>query len=416
MASLLIVDDLVSIHEMLDAVIQPAGHRTTFATDGEQGLARYKAEKFDLVLADIDMRPMDGITLLKRLKEYDPSAVVVIMTAYASTESAVQALKHGAFDYLRKPFRVEELLGTLRRALEFRALQSERAVAAAAPGGVDLAARLPGSGPRWERLVAQVRKLAAVRSPVLLVGENGVGKTEVAEVLHAAGGGESAPLVRVDCALCREADFRSGLLGEKGEGGAWVRQARGGTLLLQHLDRLGAAAQKEFVSVLRNAGHGFRLIATTTQDLEAMIDAGQFHEELFYRVAPLPVHLLPLRERPEDLPALVRHIAAGVVNPHFEGRLVEFTPDALAVLTAYAWPGNLTELRAVISRLVATTETRVVTSQQLPLRLHEVARWPSLAEYLAGQEQQYIDQVLHATRGDRAAAAKVLGVDPARLR
>jgi DNA-binding NtrC family response regulator len=173
--------------------------------------------------------------------------------------------------------------------------------------------------------------------------------------------------------------------------------------------------QREFVSVLRQNAQSFRLIAATTQDLEAMVDAGKFHEELFFRVAALPVNLPPLRERPEDLPHLIRHICAGVAHPQFEGRLVEFTPDALAVLSAYPWPGNLTELRAVISRIVTESQSRVVTSQQLPLRVHEVTRWPSLTDYLAGQERQYLDQVLHATRGDRAAAARVLGIDVSRF-
>ena len=134
MPSLLIVDDLISIHEMLEAVISPTGYKTAFATDGEKGLVRYKAEKYDLVLADIDMKPMDGITLLKQLKLYDPNCVVIIMTAYASTESAVQALKFGAFDYLQKPFRVDELIATLKRGIEFKNFQTQRANITVAPG------------------------------------------------------------------------------------------------------------------------------------------------------------------------------------------------------------------------------------------------------------------------------------------
>src|SRR3954466_14855327 len=133
MPSVLIVDDLVSIHEMLEAVIQPTGFATSFATDGEKALVRYKADKYDLVLADIDMKPMDGITLLKQLKLYDPTAVVIIMTAYASTESAVQALKYGAFDYLQKPFKVDELMQALKRSLEFRAAMLEREALGHAP-------------------------------------------------------------------------------------------------------------------------------------------------------------------------------------------------------------------------------------------------------------------------------------------
>lgn len=418
MPSVLIVDDLLSIHEMLEAVIQPTGFTTSFTTDGEKALARYKAEKFDLVLADIDMKPMDGITLLKQIKQYDPNTVVVIMTAYASTESAVQALKYGAFDYLQKPFRVDELIATLKRGLEYKQFQAERA----ASGGMspakasDIEARLVGKSAPIKKLVQQVKKLATVRTPVLLTGESGSGKNTVAEVLHACSNPPEAPLVRIDCSLSNEANFRAGLLGENGEGGSWVKQAKGGTLYLQHVQCLSPAMQKELVSVLRNNAQGFRLICTTSEDLEKLTDEGKFHDELFYRVASLPVHLPPLRERAaEDIPLLAKHYASRATNPHFDANLVEFSDDALAVLTAYHWPGNLAELNQVVSKVVATAETRIVTSQQLPMRLRELKHWPTLAEYLAGQEKQYLDQVLHASHGDKALAAKVLGVDPAKL-
>ena len=203
MPSVLIVDDLVSIHEMLEAVIQPTGFATAFATDGEKALARYKAEKYDLVLADIDMKPMDGITLLKQLKVYDPNSVVIIMTAYASTESAVQALKFGAFDYLQKPFRVDELIATLRRGIEFRKFQAERAAAGVSSGAkpAEVENRLIGKSSKLTKLVAQVKKLATVRTPVLLIGENGTGKSSVAEILHSATGASETAFVRIDCSL-----------------------------------------------------------------------------------------------------------------------------------------------------------------------------------------------------------------------
>lgn len=417
MPSVLIVDDLVSIHEMLEAVIQPTGFATSFATDGEKALVKYKAERYDLVLADIDMKPMDGITLLKQLKLYDPNAVVIIMTAYASTESAVQALKYGAFDYLQKPFRVDELIATLRRGLEFRKFQAERAAAGGPPGAkaADIESRLIGKSPKITKLIAQVKKLATVRTPVLLVGENGTAKSAVAEILHAAGGGSDASLVRIDCSLSSEASFREGLLGQNGEGGLWVKQAKGGTLFLQHLQCLTESVQKELVSVLRNTAHGFRLVCTTSEDLEKLVDEGKFHDELFYRVASLPIHMPAVRERMEDLPLLIKAYTVQAANPVLDTNLIEFTPDAMAVLTAYHWPGNLTELVQVISKIAATTETRVITSQQLPVRVKQVKDWPNLSDYLAGQEKQYVDLVLHACRGDKAAAAKVLGVDVAKL-
>ncbi|MDT5029751.1 MAG: two-component system, NtrC family, response regulator HydG [Micromonosporaceae bacterium] len=417
MPSVLIVDDLLSIHEMLEAVIQPTGFATSFATDGEKALARYKKEKFDLVLADIDMKPMDGITLLKQLKQWDPKSIVIIMTAYASTESAVQALKFGAFDYLQKPFRVDELIATLRRGIEFKQFQEERALTGLAPSAKaeNIEGRLTGQSTAIKKLIQQVKKLATVRSPVLLQGENGTGKAAVAELLHAASGAPESQLVRVDCSLSSEASFREGLLGANGAGGTWVQQAKTGTLFLQHLQCLSLPVQKELVGVLRNTAQGFRLICTTTEDLEKLTDEGKFHDELFYRVASLPVKMPPLRERPEDIPLLVKKYAAKAVNPHFDANLVEFTDDAMGVITAYHWPGNLTELFQVITKVVTTAETRIITSEQLPLRLRELKHWPTLAEYLAGQEKQYIDHVLHSSRDDKAAAAKVLGVDVAKL-
>jgi two-component system response regulator HydG len=417
MPSVLIVDDLISIHEMLEAVIQPTGFATAFATDGEKALARYKVERFDMVLADIDMKPMDGITLLKQLKLYDPNSVTIIMTAYASTDSAVQALKFGAFDYLQKPFRVDELIATLRRGLEFREIQAQRALVTSGAGlrPDDVEGRLIGKGSQIKKLIQGVKKLAAVRTPVLLVGEVGTGKTSVAEILHGATGAGLAHFVRIDCSLSSEQNFRDGLLGQNGEGGPWIKEAKGGTLFLQDVQCLAPPVQKELVSVLRNTAHAFRLVCATSEDLEKLVDSGHFNEELFYRVASLPLHMPALRDRKDDIPMLVKHFASRATNPLVDPNFIEFTGDAMAVLTAYHWPGNLAELFQLISKLASTTETRVITSEQLPLRLRDLNHWPKLADYLAGQEKQYMDRVVHASRGDKAAAAKVLGIDPARL-
>ena len=278
MPSVLIVDDLISIHEMLEAVIQPTGFSTAFATDGEKALTRYKAEKFDMVLADIDMKPMDGITLLKQLKQYDPNSVTIIMTAYASTESAVQALKFGAFDYLQKPFRVDELIATLKRGVEFRELQAQRA---ATPAGRGPQGRRHRGPPRRQERADEEADPAGEEAgarcarPSSSSGENGTGKATVAEILHGVTGADQAQFVRIDCSLSSEQSFRDGLLGKNGEGGPWVREAKGGTLFLQHLQCLALPVQKELVSVLRNTAHGFRLVCTTTEDLEKMVDEGK---------------------------------------------------------------------------------------------------------------------------------------------
>ena len=162
------------------------------------------------------------------------------------------------------------------------------------------------------------------------------------------------------------------------------------------------------MSVLRNTAQNFRLICTTTQDLEALTDEGTFHDELFYRVASLPVHMPPLRDRVEDIPLLVKSQLAEAANPQFDANLVEFTDDALAVLSNYSWPGNLTEFSQVVTQIASTTPTRIVTSQQLPAKVREVKTWPTLAEHLAAQEKQYRERVLRACQGDKAAADKLL--------
>ena len=417
MPSLLIVDDLISIHEMLEAVIQPTGYATAFATDGEKGLARYKADKYDLVLADIDMKPMDGITLLKQLKAYDPTAVVIIMTAYASTESAIQALKYGAFDYLQKPFKVDELMQALKRGLEFRRLVIERESLGAAPAvqAADFQARLVGPSPKIARLIAQLKKLATARTPVLISGEPGTGHQTVAELLHAAGTPAGSPFVSIDCRVNTLDGLRSGLLGQNGAGGIWTQEAKGGTLFLQHLQSLPKETHVELISVVRNNASNFRLVCAAEEDLEKLAEEGRFNEELFYRIASLPVQLPPLRERTEDIPALLKEVAGKATNPQFDTRQLEFSENALAAIRAYRWPGNLTEFTQVMSRIIAAAETRVISRAQLPLHLHELKDWPTLADYLAGQEKEYIARMLQACQGDKARAAAALGIDVSRL-
>ncbi len=415
MASILIVDDLISIHEMLAAVIHPTGYATAFATDGEKALARYKTEKFDLVLADIDMKPMDGLTLLKQLKQYDPGVVVIIMTAYASTDSAIQALKFGAFEYLQKPFRVDELMQTLKSGLEFRRVSLEREASLGAPSAGragDFEARFPGESAKIKRLITQLQKLAATHTPVLLSGELGSGHEIAAELLHTAGSAPNSPLVRLDCRLSSEQSLRDSLLGPNGAGGTAVQAARGGTLLLQNVQCLPQFAQMELVTVLRNNSAQFRLICATEEDLEKLTEEGKFHEELFYRIAALPVQLPSLRERAGDIPALLRSFfTVRGTNPQFDARQIEFSEGALATLRAHRWPGNLAEFTQVISQVISTTDTRVITSAQLPLRVHELKTWPALADFLSDQKKQYIARVLQACGGDRVKAAQILGID-----
>jgi len=427
MPSVLIVDDLTSIHEMLEAVIQPIGFTAAFATDGNKALERYKTDKFDLVLADVQMKPMDGITLLRELKKIDPHAVVIVMTAYANTSYALDALKLGAFDFLQKPFKVDELISALKRGVEFKKLGVTRAKKAQAAGPVapshddesvaaaQLEAFIVGESKKIKKIGPQIKKLTTAKTPVLIIGEPGTGKRVIAELIHTQGAAPDSPMIRFDCAQVSEADLKEGLIGPQGQGGTWIEQAKGGTLYLEQISALPLSIQKSFVSVLRAAGTTFRLCCSSTEDIEKLIDQGKFHDELFYRIAALPLMLPALRERIEDLPQLLKNFSVSIPNPKFDSKQVEFAPDALAILSAYRWPGNISELSQVVSAIVSEADSPPITAAQLPERLRAMKDLLSLADFLALEERQYIDRVLKACRGDKAKAAKVLGVPPAKL-
>lgn len=427
MPSVLIVDDLTSIHEMLEAVIQPIGFTAAFATDGSKALERYKAEKFDLVLVDVQMKPMDGITLLRELKKLDPQAVVVVMTAYASTSYALDALKLGAFDFLQKPFKVDELISALKRGVEFKKLGVTRAkkaqsVGVAAPIHSDetvaadqLEAFVVGESKKIKKIGPQIKKLTASKTPVLIIGEAGTGKKVIAELIHAQGSTPGSPLVRFDCSQLSEEELREGLIGAQSQGGTWTEQAKGGTLYLEQVNALPLPVQKALVSVLRAVGTSFRLCCSSTEDLEKLIDQGKFHDELFYRIGALPLMLPALRERIEDLPQLLKNFATSVHNPKFDTKQVEFAPDALAILSAHQWPGNISELSQVVAVVVSGADNKTITAAQLPERLRDLKDMPTLAAFLAQEEKSYIERILRACRGDKAKAAKVLGIDAAKI-
>ena len=426
MPSVLIVDDSTDIHGMLEAVIQPIGFTAAFATDGPKALDRYKAERFDLVLVDVKMPLMDGITLLRELKKLDANAVVVVMTAFANPSYALDALKLGAFDFLQKPFKVDELISALKRGVEFRKLGVNRAKKAQPSGapqsGADetvaadqLEAFVIGESKKIKKIGPQIKKLTTSKTPVLLIGEQGTGKRVIAELIHVQGCPPGSPLVRFDCSTLTELELREGLIGPQGQGGVWIDQAKGGTLYLEQINAMPLAIQKAFVAVLRTSGTSFRISCSSNEDLEKLIDHGKFHDELFYRIAALPLMLPSLRERIEDLPMLVKNFATSAKNPNFDTKQVEFASDALALLSSYRWPGNISELSQVVAGVVAESETKVITAAQLPERLRDLKDWPTLDVYLEAQRIEYIERVLRVCRSDRAKASKVLGIDASKL-
>jgi two-component system, NtrC family, response regulator HydG len=412
MPSVLIVDDLSAIHEMLAAVIQPTGYEMAFATDGGEALGKYKAEPVDVVLADISMQPMDGITLLQELKVFDPDCVVIMMTGYASTETAVKALKYGAFDYIQKPFKIDELIQTLKRAVDFRIRSrgSHTDLEDSTTPQVDLGNRFVGPSRKIQRIRQQTAKLMGARAPILIHGERGTGKKKIAELVHEGSSDSQGPFMVIDCTARDEPALKAGLIGN-GQGGDWVVRAKGGTLFLQHVESLPLPFQRALVGVIKCTINDTRIICGTQVDLEELVEEGKFDDELFYRIAALPMNLPPLREHLEDLPALVKYFVGKAKNPGFEGSQIEFTADAMEALATYSWPGNLTEFGQLVTSLASSTESRLIDASQLPLKLSGLEDWPNLQEHLAKEEASYIRRVLRACGGDKEKAAGVLGCE-----
>ncbi len=391
MPSVLIVDDLASIHEMLGTITQAIGFSTAFATHAGTALTLYRKEAFDVVLTDIDMKPVNGIALLGQLKQHDPHAVVIIMTGHPSAETAVAALRLGAFAYLQKPFRIEDLIATLHRGFEVRQGTTDRAAGVKPPTrvGAEIDARLIGRSAAMTAMISHVRKLATGRTPVLVIGEKGTGKCLLADVLHEASGGMAENIVRIDCALVSDASFLAGLFGRGGQVGSWAARAMGGTLVLRRIDALSLEAQIQLAGLLRAKSQDFRLVSTTSEDLEALVEQGKFDSDLFYRIASLPLRMPALRDRIEDIVPLVEYFAAQAANATCPAGRVEFSADALAAMGRHRWSGNVAELQQVVSQLSATTEAGIITLEHLPLRLRGLNDWPTLATYLGRREKHY---------------------------
>ncbi len=361
MARILVVDDEVRMATLIRRELEDHGHEVVTACDGSSALEQLSRGTFDLLLTDLRMPGMDGLDLLREARKVAPGTEVVLMTAYASAQTAVQAMKSGAYDYLIKPFEMDELLIMVDRVTEQERLRLEnrqlrRQVAGEVSG-------LVGTSQAMRSVLDLVAKVAPQEATVLLSGESGTGKELVARAIHAASPRADGPLVAVNCAAIPETLLEAELFGhEKGAfTGADGRRlgrfelARKGTVFLDEVAEMSLQAQVKLLRVLqervveRLGGAGtvqvdVRVIAATNRDLGGAVAEGGFREDLFYRLNVFPIHLPPLRERREDIALLARHF----LERYGPGR--ELTPEAIAVLDTYPWPGNVRELENVIER------------------------------------------------------------------
>ena len=371
MEKILIVDDERSLRDVLGIMLKRAGYDVSVASDGDEAIARIEKELFDLVITDLKMPRAGGLDVLKAVKDASPDSVVLIITAFASAESAVEAMKLGAYDYLTKPFQVDEVQLIIRNALEKRRLSTENMLLKREMAAKALQTKLIGKSDAMQKVFDVIKKVADTKSNVLIFGESGTGKELVARAIHASSARAQMPFVPVNCSALPETLLESELFGYmKGAfTGAAANKAglfevaNGGSIFLDEIGETTPATQVKLLRVLqerefRRVGGtqdvkvDVRVIAATNKDLEKAVTEGTFREDLYYRLDVIPITLPPLRQRMEDIPMLAQHFlekfsrAGGTSAP-------TLSTDVLKLLMAHEWKGNVRELENLIERAVA---------------------------------------------------------------
>ncbi len=377
-ASILVVDDEESIRSSLKSILEDEGYEVTVASNGQEALKAYTSDPPDLMMLDIWMPEMDGLETLRRVKEFVPTAQVMMMSGHGSIETAVKAIKLGAYDYIEKPLSLENVTLRVKHALDqYRLEQENRSLKTK----VQRKFELVGQSPAMARLRQLIETAGPTNSRVLIGGENGTGKELVARAIHMHSPRADHPFVAVNCAAIPETLIESELFGH--EKGAFTgatsmkrgqfEQADGGTLFLDEIGDMSLSTQAKVLRALQEQQFtrvggsklmkvDVRVLAASNKDLEQEIEKGQFREDLYYRLNVVPIIVPPLRERREDIPALVRHFMK--IHAEEQGlRIKEVTPDAMAVFQQYEWPGNIRELRNLIERLMIMVPGPVIDAQ-----------------------------------------------------
>jgi two-component system response regulator PilR (NtrC family) len=439
MARILVVDDELSMREFLQILLSKEGHSVLTAGDVAGALEKFREAEPDLVVSDLRLGRESGLDLLRSVKAESPRTEVVIMTAFATAENAVQAMKLGAHDYVLKPFKVEELRLVLDKALEHGALVAEnrllRHQVGARRGGPE---EILGDSPPIREVRQLVEKLAPTKTTVLVTGESGTGKEVVARSIHARSDRSDQPFVAINCGAIPEGLIESELFGhEKGSFTGAVDAKAGlfevagsGTLFLDEVGELPLHVQVKLLRALQerrarrvggNADIAFsaRVIAATNRALEAEVKAGRFREDLFYRLNVIQLRMPPLRERRGDIPAFLEFFLR-----RFTAELgrseAAFSPEALDLLLAWQWPGNIRELANVVERAATLSDESIIGPEALPpaLRGAELRAAPAeiptsgidLQAHLDALERRALEQALERTGGNKTEAARLLAL------
>ncbi len=445
--SILVVDDERSMREFLGIYLRRTGHRVDTVASGEEARKALAIRDFDVVITDLRMPEVGGLDVLAAAKRLRPKTEVIVVTAFATPDTAIAAMKSGAYDYLTKPFKLEEVGLVVERALERRVLHRQNVTLRDEIKGRYKLDRLLGKSPPMQRVFEMIRKIGPARTSVLLVGESGTGKELAARALHEMSPRVDKPFVAVNCGAIPDTLIESELFGHvKGSftGATADKQglfeaAHGGTLLLDEIAELPAPMQVKLLRALQErkikpVGSvaerevDVRVVAATNRDLDIEVEKGTFRQDLFYRLNVIQIRLPALRERKDDIPLLVEHFVRKFSAEH--DRVINgVDPDALAALMAWHFPGNVRELENLIERAVTLAPGDRISAETFPtLRaspptLADVRTAPNLPEeglelekVVEDFERALIIKALERTRGNRTEAARVLGVSFRSLR
>lgn len=425
-ANLLVVDDELIVRDSLDKWFREEGYEVTVAESAHAALGKMAAQKFDVALVDIKMPGTDGVELQRRMQEIDPEMLVIIMTGYASVETAVTALKNGAYDYVSKPFDPDDIAHTVHNALTHKRSEQENARLRETVASSVRPQEIVGQSPAMVRVFEAIQTVGPTEATVLITGESGTGKELCARAIHSASPRHYNPLVVIHCGALAETLLESELFGhEKGAfTGAQYRKkgsfeiADGGTVFLDEIGDISLKTQTDLLRVLQEreltrvgSTHpihvDFRCIAATNKDVEKLVKEGHFRPDLFYRLNVFQIQLPPLRDRKGDIAILADHFVRKF-SASMNKRVTRVSPAAMAMLDHYEWPGNIRELENAIERAMVVGREPELREEDFALRLPVHATPPRTLEDI---ERAHILAVLEDCNGNQTQAAEVLDID-----
>ena len=434
-SKILVIEDEKNMREILKILLEGEGYEVSTATDGVEGLGWIKREIFDLIITDIKMPGLDGFQVLKKAQELSPETLVIMITAFGTTESAIESMKLGAYDYLHKPFKIDEIRLVVKNALEKRKLRGEVSILRDKIRTTYELGNIFYKSPKMQELLRLLPKIANSNSNVLITGESGTGKDFAATAIHNLSPRGERNLVAINCASFPEGLLESELFGHmKGAftGAVYNKQglfeiANGGTLFLDEIVEMPVNLQAKLLRVLQNGTFrrvggttdvtvDVRIVAATNKNPMEEVSAGRFREDLYYRLNVVPLHIPPLRERTEDIPLLVDHFIK-----KFSSTPRRLSPDAMKLLIHYPWKGNVRELENIIERVLLLTDAEEITPPDVPLEIN-TTDWENnvlpkmekngidLDAIVEGIEKKYLLEALQLTNGAKTEAAKMLNL------